>query len=590
MTDAPNSISYKGVLRNMLESGFDTQDCIGEKVDDSSGAGAKHIAITVESKEKQLFFADDACGMDKEGLKDHGTLHNRKPPSNKKQGRYGIGGNHAEAEFTQLQGSSLTLTKCEVVAEDPLAGMYELTLDYKKAVETNTFPIMPHGMTAKNEMVWKKRAIDPKATGTVKIFNCPSEMITKLKAMTDSKTVGVSLRYHLGSSYFKEIQDGLVMRLTVDGVTHTIAPIDPLCWNAIPTENKREMVLSVFVEPKTGETRVYFTDKKGVRVRRVFNGPGKRNSDKNVDETAQKGWKHVGNVTIRSAFCKDWAPLQKDALAANGIMPAPKEGDDGVQDFRQRVGGIKIMRNDRIIANFPIPKPTSGDKGRYDYITTYARHLVQFRPMLSDAAATDTDLTLDSLFGVMVNKSKLEKRLIKQQLWETIEWLCLNDFAHSFYAKEKKLTVSESEESSESEEETVIVTAPAPVIQKIVAATKLATLAAPKPVVAPPPAPAPAPPPAPAPAPPPAPAPAPPPRPAPAPVNTKTVVEAHERMTSKSPKEVITLAIETFEAIAKSNIKEVIAKASNKTETGLTEKFRDILGLRQWLEQQGVKF
>ena len=62
MTDAPSSISYKGLLRNMLESGFDTQDCIGEKVDDSSGAGAKHIAITVESKEKLLFFADDACG------------------------------------------------------------------------------------------------------------------------------------------------------------------------------------------------------------------------------------------------------------------------------------------------------------------------------------------------------------------------------------------------------------------------------------------------------------------------------------------------------------------------------------------------
>jgi hypothetical protein len=565
----------------MLESGFDTQDCIGEKIDDSSGAGAKHISITVESKEKQLFFADDACGMDKEGLKDHGTLHNRKPPSNKKQGRYGIGGNHAEAEFTQLQGSSLTLTKCEVVADDPLAGMYELTLDYKKAVESNTFPITPADIAAKNEKVWKKRAIDPKATGTVKIFNCPSEMITKLKAMTDSKTVGVSLRYHLGSSYFKEIQDGLVMRLAVDGVTHTIAPIDPLCWNAIPTENKREMVLSVFVEPKTGETRVYFTDKRGVRVRRVFNGPGKRNSDKNVEEAAQKGWKHVGNVTIRSAFCKDWAPLQKDALAANGIMPAPKEGDDGVQEFRQRVGGIKIMRNDRIIANFPIPKPTSGDKGRYDYITTYARHLVQFRPMLSDAAATDTDLTLDSLFGVMVNKSKLEKRLIKQQLWETIEWLCLNDFAHSFYAKEKKPTASESEESSEPEEETV----PAPVIQKIVAAT--AAAAAPKPVVAPtkpvvaavatPPKPVVA---------------AAPPKPvvAPAPVNTKTVVEAHERMTSKSPKEVIALAIETCEAIAKSNIKEVIAAASNKTETGLTEKFRDILGLRQWLEQQGVKF
>jgi hypothetical protein len=116
MTDTPSSISYKGLLRNMLESGFDTQDCIGEKVDDSSGAGAKHITITVEGKEKQLFFADDACGMDEEGLKDHGTLHNRKPPSNKKQGRYGIGGNHAEAEFTKLQGSSLTLTKCEVVA------------------------------------------------------------------------------------------------------------------------------------------------------------------------------------------------------------------------------------------------------------------------------------------------------------------------------------------------------------------------------------------------------------------------------------------------------------------------------------------
>jgi hypothetical protein len=197
--------------------------------------------------------------------------------------------------------------------------------------------------------------------------------------------------------------------------------------------------------------------------------------------------------------------------------------------------------------------------------------------MLSDAAATDTDLTLDSLFGVMINKSKLETRLIEKQLWDTIEWLCLNDFANSFYAKEKKLTVSESEESSESEEETVILTAPAPVIQKIVAATKLATAAAAKP--APPPAPA-------APAPKPIVAPPPP----PPPVNTKTVVEAHERMTSKSPKEVITLAIETFEAIAKSNIKEVIAKASNKTETGLTEKFRDILGLRQWLEQQGVKF
>jgi hypothetical protein len=553
----------------MLDSGFDTQDCIGEKVDDSSGAGAKHITMTLDSKDKQFIIADDACGMDEEGLKDHGTLHNRKPPSNKKQGRYGIGGNHAEAEFTQLQGSSLTLTKCEVVADDPDAGMYELTLDYKKAVESNTFPIVPHGMTAKNAKVWKKRAIDPKKTGTLKLFNCPPEIVAKLKGMIESKEVGKSLRYHLGSSYFKEIQGGLVLRVAADGAEHLIVPIDPLCWDAIPAAQRREIVISVFVEPKTGETRAYFTDKKGVRVRRIFNGAGKRNSDKNVEETAQKGWKHVGNVTIRSAHCKNWAPLQKDALAANGIMPAPEDGDDGVQEFRERAGGIKIMRNDRIIANFPIAKPTAGDKGRYDYITRHSRHLVQFRPTMADAAVSDTEMTLDTMFGVMVNKSKLEKRLIRQPLWDTIEWLCLNDFAHSFYAIDKKIT--ESEEEEESEEDTRVVETPA-IIQKIAAAKAVAPAkaaasasAAAAPVTA-----------------------------AAAvvvaPANTKTAVEAHERMTSKSPKEVMTLALEIVESIGKSNIKQVLAKASNKTENGLTEKYRDLLALRAFLVEKGVKF
>lgn len=127
-SSSTESINHVGMLENMLDSGFTTLHCLNEDLDNSLGAGATRIRtiLITNGQTPQLVISDNGKGMILEELRQAYVLHNRKSATNHKQGRFGIGGKHALAHFTQLKGKTLTLTR----PKEDMTKRFELEINF----------------------------------------------------------------------------------------------------------------------------------------------------------------------------------------------------------------------------------------------------------------------------------------------------------------------------------------------------------------------------------------------------------------------------------------------------------------------------
>jgi hypothetical protein len=87
-------------------------------------------------------------------------------------------------------------------------------------------------------------------------------------------------------------------------------------------------------------------------------------------------------------------------------------------------GGYYLKRNKKVINRIEIPYPTSGDYA-YKDLRASSKHLVEFTT------------NLDSLFGIQVNKSKIDKNLINSAIFATLQYLAL-DFCKKTWDKIKQ--------------------------------------------------------------------------------------------------------------------------------------------------------
>ena len=407
MTEA---VSISGLLLNLLDTGFRTQDNVGEMIDNSFGSGAKKIRITLDSSTSPpiLVFSDNGAGMTLKGLESAHILHNRSDPSATKDGRFGIGGAHARSHFTQNKGSVLTISKSEEVEGNPNAGLSQASIDYTDSVKTNKLVIKSGEITVPTLPKWQKYAINPAKKGTVVIIECAQNVLKELLDMINTTVIRESLLYTLGCNYHQSLLTGSEISILkqVEKKELKVLPIDPLVLKKMLPQHKREVRLQYCADKVSGQKFVYFLEDAAWQCRRINPKSGKL---KNFPE-APTNLRKIGELTLICAYSDKWLEIQKDDLKAMSLVIPSTE--DSNKEYQELLSGLYIQRNSKINAHFPIARPDQGDYDKRPFIVN-CHFLVKF-------TASDE---MDQAFKVLTNKSKLQENQIEKNLYETLEFL-----------------------------------------------------------------------------------------------------------------------------------------------------------------------
>jgi len=332
-------------------------------------------------------------------------------------------------------------------------------IDYGGVMSSNKLDIYPHEAGKTGLEQWNHYSQDPTKKGTITIIECAESIYHNLeKSIQTDISPEESLSYELGFRYYDLLRSG--HELIIHNGTHStvIPPIHPLYLNNLKEENIQTLTLKVYRDSiDSTNIRVYFPEK-GKEYYRVLNG--KRY--KNMKESPPADAIFIGTILHTSAYASDeeWRTYQKECFTKIGVTII-EEGEDGIADARQFLGGYFIQRNRKIIGKFIKQKAKAGDKARYDYVRD-SRHLMQFT---SDDSAS---ITLDDIFHVEINKSKIERNLMEAILRETDRYLC-ERFVTMCYKKYTPSKMDDSDEDELNEEEVppptlTVVDEPAPSI------------------------------------------------------------------------------------------------------------------------------
>ena len=470
-------IDTRGTLKNILNQGISTLHAIGELLDNSISAGATIIKIYLNPDTNKLIVSDNGCGMTREELKVAATFNKRSLASSK-HGRFGAGETHAGVQLTQLEGSVRTVSRKS--GRDALS---QLDINFPDVIESGERVICPHGIEEDvHHRSWDVHAVDKDGSGTLKEYECNKDIISELITKINSQNINNSLRYSLGTIYFNYLNGGGKICLNIAGNADAICiiPIDRLRLDS--AEDKIKYELEIYRNPLTGEVRAYFTedntapeDTSGVdwdschengtlsvntiaqmklylESRELKKSGTKQELANRISKDLERGATEegyytqkekkfekgtppdeivrIGSVALECVYRSptDWFSKQRDELEAIGIY-VPDVGADGIEELRRVLGGTDIQRNGKIITSIQAKKTTMS-RGVYPF-TENSRSSVKF---YLDLATSDDEYTLDNVFNIQVNKSRIDTSLINESVWSTLEKLSLN-FAMSCYKK-----------------------------------------------------------------------------------------------------------------------------------------------------------
>jgi len=408
-----NAINIPGMLKNMMKEGFSTFHCLSELIDDSQGASAKIIRIVMNSFLNLLIVSDDGKGMTRDKLESSHYFHSRSSASSK-HGRFGIGRKHALVHFTSLKGPALTISR-----SSENNALSQLNIDFPKVLASGNLYLYSHGIEEESRPIWDKYAVNPHGNGTLTHLNCDKNVLTEIIQRATSDNVVNSLRYFLASTYNNYLKAGGQIILDIDGETISIQSIDRLCWDTV--SEKDETILSILYNQATKEVRPYFTDKyTKAKKHGYLTIPTGRKKHCFMTDPPTDDFVTLGKVSVRCAYSDDWSKLQKEVLTNMGVN-VPEDHEDGVEELRRFLGGLDIERNGKLIAMIQAEKAKSGDKARYTYVEN-SRYSIKFNPVQEDNLPENDDVfTLDDVFNVQVNKSRIDTSLIDSNVWATIE-------------------------------------------------------------------------------------------------------------------------------------------------------------------------
>ncbi len=403
----PNSINISGMMMNMLSSGFDTIDCIGELIDNSIGAHAKNIHIHL--LDHLVIFVDDGEGMNKEELNKCYCLHERKDASDTRSGYFGIGSKHAKIHFTQHQFANTTISKKKDT------DLMEIEADWKEAVDKGTYYPQAHKISSDSKEMWDNYSISQKH-GTLDIIPCDKKIHTELNDKIDEIINKLSITY-----YEYLIKNNI--SFFIDSKEHKLKSNDPISWAKATTENKQELVIEIWKNKSTGNIYTFY--KKGNKMGYLNTYEkklGKKKDTFSFDynyplENCEK----INTITMKSVYIDSW----KNNL-----------------DEAHSLGGIYLKRSSKILDHFKCSIKNSGDYHYRNYVTI-ARHLIIFNS------------SLDKEFQVQINKSHIKESDINQNIYETINYIAekFSSKLFNIFDKKRKEEKRKLEEEQRKKEE-----------------------------------------------------------------------------------------------------------------------------------------
>ena len=426
-----NSVNISGMLKNMLSQGFTTNHCLFELIDDSCGANATEIRIgyVIEKEEgndiHKLFIIDNGIGMSKDKLKSSHILHSRSNVSDTKHGRFGIGRKHALVHFTQNKHSVTTLSQSynEKSSKNEL---FELKIDFEDSIKENQLIISPHSISTVSEKIWNEYSINKDSTGTITIIDCEESLIKELIHTINTKEIEISVKYLIGMTYCKYIQSGNKISLCINGSSVNIPAIDTIHWNKSDAKNKYE--LSIYHDKDTKTNRAYL--QKGDTYGCFDIDFSNKSKTKFNGSKPKPHEKYIGDIELISAYKENWHTIENSLFESMGLTVKEnsingEKGASGCQDFIEFLGGIFVSRNNKIIARFPPAIPKAGDHDKKPFFKK-TRHFISFSPL---NAETDDDYTLDNVFNIQINKSKIDEYAKEHHVWYVIRKLS-DDFTY----------------------------------------------------------------------------------------------------------------------------------------------------------------
>jgi len=396
MTARPSNIDIRGLLRNSLNGGVSSMHAISELLDNSLTAGSTDIRLTILEKENVLIISDNGCGMNKEELENSGCLHSRTESSADRHGRFGFGGNQAQITLTNLEGSIISLSSDGNITS-------QLDIDFLKVMESGVYYPYAHDIATRSQPTWDEHAINKLGKGTVIHVHLSQPKQSELIELIQSDAV-TGLRFMIGTTYRAQLANGVKISIKMNDVHYQIYPIDRLC-SSVPVEYpeyQRETHMIEIMQNKT-------TDEIVAHV--LFDGKRAcyKSTKKLTFVSDLSDLECVGHITLTLVYSTKWHELQKYVLDQNGITSLIK-GQSGVLKFRELTNGTEIVRNGKVIVALPKPPKGGGDKAAIKYHDD-TRSRIEFR----------ANKTMDDVFNIQVNKSKVNVDLIHPNIKKTIE-------------------------------------------------------------------------------------------------------------------------------------------------------------------------
>ena len=369
------SIDVAGMIQNMLHGGFTLTSCISELIDNSLSANATQIRITIEGD--VIYYCDNGSGMDKEGLRLSNIFHLRGESRDSKHGRFGIGGKQAYVQLSNKQW---------VTIYSKVTTVNMIELDYRRFIEENEMHLHVSEIGMSSLPIWEKYSF---GKGSLFVIQSTPEIVKQLKDLIECKSEK-NILYHLGLTYH-DCLSICSMEIVTDK-SYTVMPIDLLLWGtSLHYQNK--------VHVYSDGTNIVFpysyldNDEKFCRD---FTDSKRGKEVPFMVENLQL----VGTIDIRASYRKDW----KDVM----VLPFEK----CTQEEFEKLNGKFILRNGKKVHHIAAKKKLTGDTDLRD--TELNSHIM---------IGFQANQVMDTLFGVEINKSKLNMDTINEELWGTILYL-----------------------------------------------------------------------------------------------------------------------------------------------------------------------
>jgi hypothetical protein len=414
-------INIRGMFENMDSMGFNNHDCMCEKIDNSIQENATEIQIIIDKKNNLIIISDNGNGMNEEQLKICGTLHSRTESSKDKHGRFGAGGNIADMNLTNL-GIAHYISRPNDGTED----IKEMKISYN-VQEIKDYVLHPHDASKKTCNLWDKYAIDKNGSGTVQILYSYPKKIQEIMNSIENNNIDETYRFHFGRMYNKQLKNGLKFEIRIEDRVYIISPIDLFKYDIIKTEDKDTSKILVWFD-NGSYTFYYKFDNNNLLYYRDYS---KSTKGKEVVMKNPPTGTYIGEINVESSYNSEWGVLIKPELNIMKIDSTKITKDK----FRATIGGIIVERNDKQITQFPSCETTGVCSSLIPFYQG-SHHNINFK----------ANESLDCLFGVLVNKSHLERKNINDTLNKTIKHLCDSFVSkmNKLYGKKSKTEICES--------------------------------------------------------------------------------------------------------------------------------------------------